>query len=35
VAGVLAILVAWRTRNVLLTVGLGMAALWLLSSMVK
>ena len=35
VAGALAILVAWRTRNVLLTVGLGMAALWLLSSMVK
>src|SRR5690348_9318801 len=35
VAGALAILVAWRTRNVLLTVGLGMAALWLLSSLVK
>ena len=35
VAGVLAIVVAWRTRNVLLTVGLGMAGLWLLQSIVK
>jgi branched-subunit amino acid transport protein len=35
VAGVLAILVAWRTRNVLLTVGAGMAGLWLLQSIVK
>lgn len=30
VAGGLAILVAWRTRNVLLTIGVGMAALWIL-----
>ena len=35
VAGGLAILVAWRTRNVLLTVGAGMAGLWLLQSIVK
>ena len=34
-AGVLAILVAWRTRNVLLTVGAGMAGLWLLQVVVK
>lgn len=30
VAGVIAIAVAWRTRNALLTIGVGMAALWLL-----
>jgi branched-subunit amino acid transport protein len=30
VAGVLAALVAWRTRNVLLTLVAGMAALWIL-----
>ncbi len=35
VAGVLAIVVAWRTRNVLLTVGAGMAGLWLLQVIVK
>lgn len=29
-AGVLAIGIAWRTKNVLLTIGAGMAALWLL-----
>jgi branched-subunit amino acid transport protein len=29
-AGVLAILVAWRTRSVLLTIVVGMAALWAL-----
>ena len=29
-AGALAIIVAFRTRNVLLTVGVGMVALWLL-----
>ena len=28
VAGVLAALVAWRTRNVVLTIAVGMAALW-------
>jgi branched-subunit amino acid transport protein len=34
-AGLLAVVVAWRTRNVLLTVGAGMAALWVLQSLVK
>ncbi len=29
-AGLLAILVAWRTKNVLLTLAAGMIALWLL-----
>lgn len=29
-AGLLATLVAWRTRNVLLTIASGMVALWLL-----
>jgi branched-subunit amino acid transport protein len=29
-AGLLAALIAWRTKNVLLTIGGGMAALWLL-----
>jgi branched-subunit amino acid transport protein len=29
-AGALAALVAWRTKNVLLTIGVGMAALWIL-----
>lgn len=28
VAGVVAVLVAWRTRNLLLTIVLGMLALW-------
>jgi branched-subunit amino acid transport protein len=28
-AGLLAIVIAWRTRNVLLTIATGMAALWL------
>ena len=27
-AGILAAIVAWRTRNVLLTIAVGMAALW-------
>ena len=31
-AGLLAILIAWRTRNVFLTVILGLAALWLLQA---
>jgi branched-subunit amino acid transport protein len=31
-AGVLAALVAWRTKNVLLTIGVGMAALWILQA---
>ena len=29
-AGILATLVAWRTKNVLLTIAVGMAALWIL-----
>jgi branched-subunit amino acid transport protein len=29
-AGLLAMLVAWRTKNVLWSIGVGMAALWLL-----
>jgi branched-subunit amino acid transport protein len=33
-AGGLAALVAWRTRNVLLTIGVGMAALWILQAFV-
>lgn len=31
-AGLLAILVAWRTRHVLWTIAAGMAALWLLGA---
>lgn len=31
-AGALAALVAWRTRNVLLTIGVGMTALWILQA---
>lgn len=31
-AGVLAAVVAWRTRNVLLTIAVGMAALWALQA---
>ncbi len=34
-AGVLALLVAWRSRNVVLTVAAGMAALWVLQAVVK
>ncbi len=30
IAGILAAIVAWRTRNVLLTIAVGMVALWLL-----
>ncbi len=33
-AGILAILVAWRTRNVLLTIGAGMVALWVLRAII-
>ena len=32
-AGIAAILVAWRTRNVVLTVAVGMVALWLLQAL--
>lgn len=31
-AGLVAMLVAWRTKNVLLTIGLGMVVLWVLQS---
>jgi branched-subunit amino acid transport protein len=31
-AGLLAALVAWRTRNVLLTIAVGMGALWILQA---
>lgn len=34
IAGVLAALVAWRTKNVLLTIALGMLTLWLLQALV-
>ena len=34
IAGILAAIVAWRTRNVLLTIGVGMAALWVLEFLV-
>ncbi|MGH2374135.1 MAG: AzlD domain-containing protein [bacterium] len=30
IAGVLAAGVAWRTKNVFLTIGVGMALLWIL-----
>ena len=33
-AGVLAAGVAWRTKNVLLTIGVGMVALWVLQAVV-
>ena len=32
-AGVIAMLVAWRTKNVLLTIAAGMIALWVLQSL--
>lgn len=32
-AGLLAMVVAWRTKNVLWTIAAGMAALWLLQSL--
>lgn len=34
-AGILAALVAWRTRNVLLTIAAGMVALWLLQALTR
>lgn len=33
-AGIIAALVAWRSKNVLLTIGAGMAALWILGMVV-
>ena len=35
IAGVLATVVAWRTKNVLLTIAVGMIALWVISSIVR
>lgn len=35
VAGLFAALIAWRTRNVLLTLGGGMAALWTLQAVAQ
>ena len=32
-AGIIAAAVAWRTKNVLLTIGTGMAALWILQAL--
>jgi branched-subunit amino acid transport protein len=34
-AGLLAVLVAWRTKSVLLTIAVGMGALWLLQVVLK
>lgn len=34
-AGVAAMLVAWRTKNVLSTIGVGMAVLWILQAAVR
>ena len=33
-AGIVAALVAWRTKNALLTIGVGMAALWILQAVI-
>jgi branched-subunit amino acid transport protein len=34
IAGVIATIVAWRTKNVLATIAVGMIAFWVLSAMV-
>jgi branched-subunit amino acid transport protein len=34
-AGILAAIVAWRTKNVLLTIVVGMVGLWLLQALMK
>jgi branched chain amino acid efflux pump len=34
-AGIIAILVAWRTRNTVLTIVIGMAAFWALQIIIK
>ncbi|MBI3734702.1 MAG: AzlD domain-containing protein [Chloroflexi bacterium] len=34
-AGALAVIVAWRTRNVLLTIAAGMGGLWLLQALFR
>jgi branched-subunit amino acid transport protein len=33
-AGLIAIVVAWRTKNALITIGAGMIALWVLQSLI-
>ena len=33
-AGIIAAVVAWRTKNALLTIGVGMAALWILQAVI-
>ncbi len=33
-AGLIAIVVAWRTKNALITIGVGMLALWILQSLI-
>lgn len=35
IAGVIAIVVAWRTKNTLLTIAIGMIALWVLQWIVR
>lgn len=35
IAGVIAIVVAWRTKNTLLTIAVGMVALWVLQWLVR
>jgi len=34
-AGLIAIVVAWRTKNALITIGAGMIALWVLTTVVR
>jgi branched-subunit amino acid transport protein len=34
-AGLIAIVVAWRTKSALFTIGVGMIALWVLSAIVR
>ena len=34
-AGLIAIVVAWRTKNALITIGVGMIALWVLQAAVR
>ncbi len=34
-AGLIAIVVAWRTKNALITIGVGMIALWVFSAVVR
>ena len=35
IAGLLAIVIAWRTKNVILTIVVGMLTLWLIQAMVN